>query len=59
MADDEPMWKIVVLVPMKLDRDTKDMFVNKIWDAAYEVQDAIEDRDWDIFCYATPEEDDK
>lgn len=56
---DLEMYKLVVLIPMDLTPEQKDDFFMKVIDAAYEEQDKYPDRTWDIFCYGTPESDDK
>jgi hypothetical protein len=55
---DDPMQKIVVLVPQKLGRENISEFFDTVADAVYEMQDKYQNRDWDIFVYCTPEDDD-
>lgn len=53
MSDDyEDMYKIVVLIPMRVDEKTRFDVMDAVDDAA---DLAVTGRDFDIFCYALPE----
>lgn len=59
----EYWYKVVVMVPRKVGRGWLETFFENVTETGYDIQahyDSLHPgRDWDIFCYGTPEKDDR